>query len=361
MKGKILIFDIYSEKYIFVNLKFSEGIKSITVNETKYTSSQMVKVPRTETLSWEVETVDDYELVGEASGEISTTGVARYTIQPVAKKIQIPVKITWEYGVESVTVNDIEYKLADLLDEGSFVKVEFPYFGIKTIDVTYEPIEVTLYLDKGTARWKANFIEGYSSTNKEGSLNLVDKNGNYAINLTASLLNIPVKFTIDSGVQSLIVNGTSYSSSTTVTVPYGSQVEWSVNLKAGYDLTGDSQVRGTIVAKEEAGHNVTVSTQIRRVPVRLMFNIGVKSITVEGNVYNASDLYDDNSKIEVEIDEKTISNVSMTYDPMELLIQANYGTVQWTAVAEEGYTLNSTSGNVSATGEVVNIQPTIKQ
>lgn len=361
MKGKILILDIYSAKYIFVSLKFSPGVKSITVNGTSYTSSQVAKVPRMDTLKWSVEPETGYEIIEGESGEISTQGLSRYTIQPVAVKEQIPVKITWEYGVKSITVNDQEYTLEDIVDQDSYVQVQFPYFGLKTIDVTYEPIELTLKLDKGVASWQANFLDGYTSTTKSGTLNLVDKNASYSINLKASLMNVPVRFTIDSGVQSLVVNGTSYSSSTTVTVPYSSPVEWVVNLKAGYDLTEDSQIRGTLIATEETGHDIKVSTQIRRVPVKLLFNIGVKSMTVENKTYEISDLYDENTKINVEVDEKTVANVSMTYDPIELLIQADYGTVRWTAVAEDGYTLSSTSGSVTATGEVVNIQPTIKQ
>lgn len=88
----------------------------------------------------------------------------------------------------------------------------------------------------------------------------------------------------------------------------------------------------------------------------LQFPVGVKSISVEGNTYYADDLKDQNTLVNVEITPR-ISNVTVNYDPMEKQIEANYGTVNWTAEAEDGFTVQS-SGSVTAKGTIVNIIPT---
>lgn len=341
--GKTLIF-------AYVNL----GIESLTINGITITESTILIVSGN-SLTWSAVLSTGYEL-DEESGNIDITGLNKYKFNITPHKVQAPVNVTFYHGIKSITIDDMVYYPS--YDDASAIKV-IKDQTIDNISLDYAPLTEIIKVDLGNHNYQINCIDGYTASNPTGSLNITNKSGNYSINPSISLIQIPIRITMDSGVSSININGTSYSSSRTINVDYNKDVTWAVVLKTGYQISG-SLNSGSFRAINSEGYDINIETTILQVPVRLMFDYGIKSITIDGkDTYYVADLYNYNSKVDINITSR-INYINLEYDPIEKIISHDYGNVTWTAEAEDGFELNTSSGSVNATGITVNINPKIK-
>lgn len=139
---------------------------------------------------------------------------------------------------------------------------------------------------------------------------------------------VMVHIILNTGVSSITVNGTSYTSSTDIEVKSGEVLNWSATAATGYNL---SEASGVIKAEKEDVTISPVATTIEYT-ITITKNTGVNRIVVNGygTYYNSTS------------------------------IKVPYGTyISWTAYADDNYAVNPSSGSFTVTGNA-SIAPTAK-
>lgn len=267
------------------------------------------------------------------------------------------IELTYYHGIESIEVNGKNY----YPDYSQASKIDVIQPGsINYTTVTYDPPVFLIRAKAGQVDWKINFKDGYkqASGSASGSGNLAE-NGKLSVNIPTTYISVPIRVVKNPGVASITVNTSNGTSTSTTNTDWGTLVTWTAVLTAGYDVeTG--VLSGSFIATDPDGYDIgaDLTTKIQSCPIRLQFNPGIESITVDGIEHKAEELESENSLIFVEVNPR-VDNINITYDPMEKIIYTDYNTARsWSAKAKEGWTISQANGSVNATGTINNVSPT---
>lgn len=218
-----------------LQIAFNPNVKSITVTHSgtsnTYTSQSYVSVPVGVTVTWTATCADGYAVKGGNSGSFTMTSF--YQLAPTAEKVTMyPLTITLNTNVTSISV---------------------------TIDGTttkYTSSAVVNVKQGASVSWTAAVATGYNLSSSGGSFTMTTAS---SISPTASIKTFTVTVTLNTGVDSIRINGTSYTSSQRLTLNYGTSVSWSATPKTGYTL---SQASGsfTVTSARTIAPTATLKT-----------------------------------------------------------------------------------------------------
>lgn len=272
-----------------VTVTLNPGVQSIEVeygSETKtFTSNGTLTLPSGTSLYWTATAATGYTLNIPSGSFILSSD---QTISPTTRVSTYKLTVTINSNVASITVN----------------------YGSSSQTFTSSG---SLTIEHGTSvSWTGKAKTGYKLSATSGSFTMTRAK---TIAPTASIRSYKLTITVNEGVDYIVVNGTRYTSSSTVTLTYGTSVSWTASPKAGYTLSASSgsfkMTKATTIAPTTTQQTYTLTVTV---------NSGISSIAVT---------YGSNSKTFTSSGTLTLT----------------YGTsVSWTTTAKTGYTVISNGG-----------------
>ena len=297
-----------------IQLIIDEGISEIIVNNKHYDKSIDLYFNYGDRILWQARLDIGYNFVenSETSGFIEINDETRTAIiYPKAEIIQIPVNLEFNEGIDKIFINDVEYT---------------------------KDISNPLYFNYNTKIvWNISLLKGYESNKVQGELTLDNINKIYTISPKASLIQIPLRITFDSGINNITLYYNNIEKvinyNREIFVDYGTNVNWIANCKIGYETSIDED--NFCATDIINGYDIIVNTSKIQIPVHVKLNQGINSITVN---------YDD-------------KNVQLYNDST---FTVNYGTlVSWKSSLDMGYYSNNPNGYIIAIEEL-NISPDVQ-
>lgn len=278
-----------------VTVTLNTGVESIEVeygSETKtFTSNGTLTLPSGTSLFWTATAATGYTLNIPSGSFILSSD---QTISPTTRVSTYKLTVTINSNVASITVN----------------------YGSSSQTFTSSG---SLTIEHGTSvSWTGKAKTGYKLSATSGSFTMT---GAKTIAPTASIRSYKLTITVNEGVDYIVVNGTRYTSSSTVTLKYGTSVSWTASPKAGYTLSASSgsfkMTKARTIAPTSTQQTYTLTVTV---------NTGVSSIAV------------------------TYGSSSKTFTSSGTLTVTHGTAVSWTATAATGYNLTtSSSGNFTMT------------
>lgn len=275
--------------YYALTLTLGTGIKNVVVNNKTYTSSTKFGVTPNSTVSYTVNCSDGYMLSGNvASGTTTYTG-----------------SMTMSSAKSLSFSGTLMPKLTVTVDEGiSSYFVSHPAAGSYTGNRTF------YYGSTTSVTWSVTAKSGYTVAGATG--------GTISVSSSTAKLNFTttckLTVTIGTGVAGVTVNGTTYTSNTSLQLATGSTVSWSATAATGYTL---SQTSGSLTMSASQ----TLAPSATPIPYTITFtkNTGVKALLITSPATHYLTSSD---------------SASIPYG----------STVNWQLEAEEGYHINGQSG-----------------
>ena len=272
-----------------VTVTLNAGVESIEVeygSETKtFTSNGTLTLPSGTSLYWTATAATGYTLNIPSGSFILSSD---QTISPTTRVSTYKLTVTINSNVASITVN----------------------YGSSSQTFTSSG---SLTIEHGTSvSWTGKAKTGYKLSATSGSFTMT---GAKTIAPTASIRSYKLTITVNEGVDYIVVNGTRYTSSSTVTLKYGTSVSWTASPKAGYTLSSSS---GSF--KMTGAKTIAPTTTQQTYTLTVTVNTGVSSIAV------------------------TYGSSSKTFTSSGTLTVTHGTSVSWTTTAKTGYTVTSNGG-----------------
>ena len=236
------------------------GVESVTIDGKVYTENGSIDILEGTKVYWEVTPEDGYAVDGAESGYVTMTG--NQNLDFTASWIDVYYTLAWTINsnISSITINGTRYTTS-----GSRQFIE----GTKIT-------------------WSATASSGYYvNDEEEGTFFL---NSDKMLSPTSSP--IPVNsytfsWSIDAGISYIMVNGTNYSQSGSITVKEGTRVVWNAVAKSDYTVDGSSS--GSLDLYDDETINITSSPIIvEEYTFSWSGDAGVQSVKVNGTTYGAS-------------------------------------------------------------------------
>ena len=236
-----------------------EGVQSVNVNGLTFTSSNSISVDKGSTVSWSATAKPGYTIVSNESGSVTMDRDKGVDIKTKKDEVVVPdpeYTFSWsgDDGVQSVTVNGSSYGASG-----------------------------SITVKKGASvSWSATAKSGYEfSGSSSGSATI---NADKHVDFSTVKKSYPFSWTLDEGVASITVNGTTYTDSGSIDVQAGSTVSWSATAKSGYDLMPGSS-GGSMTINGSASVTVSSKKQVKYCTITWSIDSGVESITVNGRSF----------------------------------------------------------------------------
>lgn len=315
-----------------------EGVASVTVNGSSYGASGSITVKKGDSVSWSASAKTGYRIVSGGSGSVTMTGNHHVDIEtePIEPEPDPTYTFSWsgDNGVQSVTVNGATYydpsgsitvKKGDRVSWSATAKTGYnivsggsgsvtitgnhhvdiqtapepdPTYtfswsgdgGVQSVTVNGSSVSISnsITVKKGdVVSWSATAKTGYRIVS--GGSGSVTINADYHVDITTEKEPDPeytFSWSIDEGVASITVNGSTYTSDGSITVKKGDSVSWSASAKSGYNIMSGGS--GSLTINGDASTNVRSKKEVKYCTITWSCDEGVASITVNGRRFTAS-------------------------------------------------------------------------
>lgn len=314
-----------------VHLKLSPYVQSVKIDGQIYNEDTTIYAYPNEPIRYEA-------FVKNKKFIDSTTEITEERDVIINAKTQLLLK--FGNGIESITVNDVEYANNFKTSEVSINLVR----GIGSYDVQATEAERYLYLDLGEINWSCKYDETLLIEQLSGTFTM-DELKTYIISPITSYDNVPITI-IPTDDISFNVNGIDYKTKTTIEVLRGSTIEWYATTKYGYRPIA----MNSLVAEDTSGYTISVENSVINMPIIINFDNGIESITIDNNLtYSKSDFRYGDVQCNIPT---AIDHYEITYTPIQeqFYVYVNYGEHTWSVTLEEGFELeegSQSSGIVS--------------